>query len=65
VRLLIAIGIDCITFRRLEVADFGGFVFLTEQSQKGRQGERRVWLLQGDVLSMRVAFRYIWLHLSA
>src|ERR1039458_1314878 len=37
---LVGICCDCSMFRGVEVADFGGFAFLYEQSQKGRGGER-------------------------
>src|ERR1039457_1033148 len=38
--VLVSICCDCSMFRGVEVADFGGFAFLYEQSQKGRGGER-------------------------
>src|ERR1022692_3519296 len=37
---LVSICGGCSMFRVVEVADFGGFAFLYEQSQKGRGGER-------------------------
>src|ERR1017187_1717185 len=49
---LVGICCECSMFRGVEVADFGGFTFLYEQSQKGRGGERGAFGGSGDEVAL-------------